>query len=222
MTNPGNAFGTAGFLRGLYLITPDEPDTGRLLARVQPLLPHIAYLQYRNKAADARQRRVQAAALVTACRAAGVPLIVNDEASLVAEVGADGVHLGAADGSIAAARGLLGARSIIGVSCYDDLARAREAAAAGASYLAFGAFHTSPTKPDARRAALAILREARPLGLPLVAIGGITPDNARLLLQAGADALAVISGVFAARDPLAALAAYRAAFQPLPPDAVPT
>jgi len=208
-------------MRGLYLITPDEPDTGRLLAAVQPLLPHIACLQYRNKAADTHLRRVQATALVAACRAAGLPLIVNDDAELAGEVGADGVHLGGADGSIAAARELLGASAIIGVSCYDDPARAREAAAAGASYLAFGAFHPSPSKPTARCAPLAILREARPLGLPLVAIGGITPDNARPLLEAGADALAVISGVFAARDPLAALAAYLAAFQPLPPDADP-
>ena len=200
--------------RGLYLVTPDEPDSARLLARVAPLLPFAALLQYRNKGADATLRRAQAASLRVACDDAGVPLVVNDDPALAAEIGAAGVHLGATDAGIAAARGLLGARAIIGASCYDDLGRARVAAAAGASYLAFGALFPTPTKPGARRADPGLLGDARPLGLPLVAIGGITPENAGVAVAAGADLVAVIGGVFDAPDPVAAARALRACFHP--------
>ena len=198
--------------RGLYLITPDEADTARLLLRVQPLLAHVACVQYRNKSATPALRRDQAAALLPWCRAAGVPLVVNDEVDLAAAIGAQGVHLGEHDGAIAPARAKLGADSIIGVSCYDELARAERAAAEGASYVAFGAFHPSPTKPNARRASPRLLQDAARLGLPRVAIGGITPDNARPLIAAGADLIAVISGVFEARDPSRAARAYQACF----------
>lgn len=201
-----------GHARGLYLLTPDEPDTARLLARVRPLLAHTALLQYRNKAAGAALRGEQAAALLAACRAAGVPLVVNDDWRLAAELRADGAHLGEDDGALRDARAALGAEAILGASCYDDLSRARAAAAAGASYLAFGAFFPSPTKPGARRASPALLRDAQRFGLPLVAIGGITPDNTRQLVAAGADLVAVVSGVFDAPDPVAAARAYRACF----------
>lgn len=199
-------------LRGLYLITPDEPDTGRLLDRVQAVLGQAALLQYRNKVADAALRQRQLTALLPLCRAAGVPLIANDDADLAVAVGADGVHLGEDDGDPAAVRARLGANAIIGVSCYDDLARARAAAAAGASYIAFGAFFPSTTKPNARRATPDLLRDSAAFGLPRVAIGGITPDNARDVIAAGADLVAVISGVFDAPDPVAASAAYRRCF----------
>ena len=199
--------------RGLYLITPNEPDAQRLRERVRPLLPFAACLQYRNKTADPALRRVQAALLADDTRAAGVPFIVNDDARLAADVKADGVHLGEHDGPIADARAMLGAAAIIGVSCYDDLAIARAAAEAGADYLAFGAFFTSSTKPNARRATPALLREARHHGLPMVAIGGITPDNAPLLVDAGADLLAIVSGVFDAPDPVAAARAVHALFE---------
>lgn len=198
--------------RGLYLITPDEADDARLLAWVMPLLPHVACLQYRNKLGGTVQRQRQAHALRLACRDAHVPFIVNDDAVLAAEVGADGVHLGEHDGAIATARGLLGNQAIIGVSCYDDASLARHAAASGADYLAFGAFFPSTTKPGARHAAIGLLHETRALGLPQVAIGGITPDNAHTLIAAGADLVAVISGVFDAPDPLAATRAYAALF----------
>jgi thiamine-phosphate pyrophosphorylase len=125
-------------------------------------------------------------------------------------VGAAGVHLGEDDGDIAAARALLGAKAIIGVSCYDDAGRARAAAAAGADYLAFGAFFASSTKPGARHARPGLLRQTASLDLPRVAIGGITPDNAPALIAAGADLVAVISGVFDAPDPIATARAYRA------------
>jgi len=204
--------------RGLYLLTPDEPDTARLLARVAPLLPFTTWLQYRNKRADAALRERQATALRTLCTGAGVPLLVNDDAALAGRVSADGVHLGETDGAIAAARALLGRHAIVGASCYDDPARAANAAAAGASYLAFGALFASATKPGARRATPAHLRAARVHGLPVVAIGGITAENAGLAIDAGADLVAVIGGVFDAPDPVAAARAIRTLFdrQPSP------
>ncbi|MCC8445844.1 thiamine phosphate synthase [Xanthomonas translucens] len=199
--------------RGVYLITPDEADGERLLARVAPLLGHgPIWLQYRNKRADAAQRLAQATALQALCAQAGVPLIVNDDVALAQAVGAAGVHLGEDDGDLAAARAALGADALIGASCYDDLTLARAAAAAGASYVAFGAFFATRSKLTTRRADPGLLRDAAALGLPRVAIGGVTPDNGRALVAAGADLLAVISGVFDADDSRAALAAYRACF----------
>lgn len=198
--------------RGIYLITPDETDTARLLERVHPLLADTAWLQYRNKAVDAATRRQQAQALQQLCAGAGVPLIINDDAALALEVGAAGVHLGEDDGDIAAARTLLGPAAIIGASCYDELELARRAVASGASYIAFGAFFPSRSKATMRRAQPQLLRDSAALGVPRVAIGGLTPDNSAPLVAAGADLLAVISSVFAADDPPAALRAYRACF----------
>jgi len=202
----------ARIARGLYLITPDEADCDRLLARTRPLLAHVACLQYRNKRADGIQRRRQADGLRALCSDAGVPLIVNDDPALAAAVGADGVHLGEHDGAITMARALLGNDAVIGVSCYDSAARAASAAAQGADYVAFGAFFPSPTKPHARRASIELLRQSLPPGVPRVAIGGITPDNAPALIDAGADLVAVISGVFDAVDPVAAARTYAACF----------
>ena len=206
---PSSRLGT-----GLYLITPDADAPARLLERVAPLLAFAACVQLRCKSMPAAALREAAAMLGEACRGAGVPFIVNDDARLARASGADGVHLGEHDGGIARARALLGEDAIIGVSCYDDLQRARDAAAAGADYIAFGAFFPSSTKPDARRAAPALLRDSASLGLPRVAIGGITADNARVLVDAGADLLAVISGVFDAPDPIAAARAYFSCFDP--------
>ena len=190
--------------RGLYLITPDAGDPSRLLERVAPLLPFAACLQLRAKSMDAHALRDAGARLREACKQAGVPFIVNDDARLAHELDANGVHLGERDGGIVKARALLGDDAIIGISCYDDLQRARDAAAAGADYIAFGAFFPSPTKPDARRASLDLLRDSADLGLPRVAIGGISADNARPLVEAGADLIAMISGVFDAPDPVRA------------------
>jgi thiamine-phosphate pyrophosphorylase len=201
--------------RGLYLITPDEPDTTRLLARVAgPLAAGTALLQYRNKGADAALRREQAAALLPLCRAAGVPLLINDDWPLAVELGAEGAHVGEDDGELTQARAALGPQAILGASCYNEIGRAEAAAAAGASYLAFGAFFPSGTKPLARRADPALLQASARLGLPRVAIGGITPDNGGLLVAAGANLLAVIGGVFDAPDPTAAARAYGRCFDP--------
>ena len=198
--------------RGLYAITPDDGDTVRLLQRVEVVLrAGTAWLQYRNKRADSVLRGEQARQLLPLCRDYGVPLIVNDDWRLAVAIGADGAHLGEDDGELPAARVALG-DAILGASCYADLHLARKAASAGVDYIAFGAFFPSPTKPNARRATPALLRDSAALGLPRVAIGGITPDNATALVEAGADLLAVISGVFDAPDPAAAVRAYRACF----------
>ncbi|MGE8227678.1 MAG: thiamine phosphate synthase [Stenotrophomonas sp.] len=198
--------------RGVYLITPDETDSARLLERVRPLLAGTTWLQYRNKAVEAPTRLAQATALQALCAEAGVPLIINDDVSLALQVGAAGVHLGEDDGDIAAARALLGPQAIIGASCYDEFERAQRAVAAGASYVAFGAFFPSRSKVTPRRANPELLRQSAALGVPRVAIGGLTPDNSRPVVDAGADLIAVISGVFSEADPVAALEAYRSCF----------
>ncbi|MET4600035.1 thiamine phosphate synthase [Stenotrophomonas sp. 2694] len=199
--------------RGVYLITPDEPDTARLLARTAPLLAAGAtWLQYRNKTASDALRREQATALQALCAAHGVPLIVNDDPELAQAIGAAGVHLGGTDGDIGAARSLLGPDAIIGASCYDQLANAERAVAAGASYVAFGAFFPTTTKVTSSRAHPDLLRQSAALGVPRVAIGGLSPDNVGPIIDAGADLLAVVSGIYAAQDPVATQRAYLARF----------
>lgn len=204
----------ASRLRGLYAVTPDEPDTARLVALVERVLQgRPAVLQYRNKLADAALRREQALALQTACRAAGVPFIINDDLALALAIGADGAHLGREDGDPAAARAALGPQRILGLTCYADWGRATEGAAVGADYLAFGAMFPSRTKPGAPPAPFELIgRARREFGLPVAAIGGITLDNAPQVVAAGADLLAVVSDIFAAPDPAARAAAYRTLF----------
>ncbi len=195
---------------GLYAITPAALRGAALIEAVgQVLAGGAAWLQYRAKAgADVAEAR----ALAALCRRHAALFIVNDRPELALEVGADGVHLGRDDGSIAAARALLGPDRIIGGSCYADLGRARRLAAEGADYLAFGSMFASPTKPEAVSCPLAVLREARGFGLPVVAIGGITLANAPEVIGAGADLLAVISDLFDAPDRTARAAAYAALF----------
>lgn len=203
--------------RGLYAITPDDANTDRLLERVDEVLRAGAtWLQYRNKAAEPGLRARQARALQPLCRRHGVPLIVNDDWRLAAAIDADGAHLGESDGELQAARSAMGAEAILGASCYDDARLASRAVAAGASYVAFGAFFVSPTKPHARQASPALLVVTAALPVPRVAIGGITPDNARSLVDAGADLIAVISGVFDTPDPAAATRAYLSCFEEAP------
>lgn len=202
----------AGLARGLYLITPDMADTAALLAKVAPVLPYATWLQYRNKGADRVLRREQVQALLPQCRAAGVPLIVNDDWRLAAECGAQGAHVGEDDGDLRQAREQLGPQAILGASCYDSLALAEAAVAAGAGYVAFGAFFPSRSKSTHRRASPELLQAAATLGVPRVAIGGISADNAPALVAAGADLLAVIGSVFEAPDPAAAAQALQRAF----------
>jgi thiamine-phosphate pyrophosphorylase len=201
--------------RGLYAITPGEPDTDRLLVLVRAALTGgAAAIQYRSKDASTSLRRKQARALAELCREHGVPLIVNDDVGLVHEAGADGAHLGADDGDLAGARRQLGPDKLLGASCYNRLDLAIAAKAAGADYVAFGAVFASPTKPAAARAPLALFAEARrAVGLPLVAIGGITPENAAAVIAAGADAVAVISALFDAPDVAVRAYAFKRLFE---------
>ncbi len=189
-------------IKGLYAITPDLADTAELLRRVRLALSGGAsVVQYRNKLADAALRLQQATALRTLTREFAVLLIINDDASLAAEVDADGVHLGVTDSTLSTARVVLGKQKIIGVSCYNRMLLAQEAVRAGADYVAFGAFFPSRVKPEAAVADTALLCEARAtLKVPLVAIGGITLHNGSQLIEAGADALAVITALFDAPD----------------------
>jgi thiamine-phosphate pyrophosphorylase len=185
--------------RGLYAIT-DGPRPDLLDVVTQALAGGARLLQYRDKSGDSTRRYSEAAALRQLCDTYAVPLIINDDIALAQAVAADGVHLGKDDDDLAAARTVLGSGAIIGVSCYDSLQRAKTMAGAGASYVAFGAFFPSPTKPLAPRASIELLRQSAALDVPRVAIGGITSDNAASLVEAGADYLAVISAVFGAID----------------------
>ena len=188
--------------RGLYAITPDEPDTERLLALVQAALNGgAAIVQYRNKVANLEFRHEQALALQRICRAAGVPLIVNDDLEIALAIDADGLHLGGEDGDLAAARSRLGPDKLLGASCYNRLELAIEARDLGADHVAFGAMYISSTKPGAIRAPLELFGQAAAsVGLPAVAIGGITLDTTPPLIRAGAHAAAVISALFNAPD----------------------
>lgn len=204
-------------LSGLYAITSADicSDPDRLQASVTAAIAGGARLiQYRDKAADAVTRRERASGLRALCAAGGVLFIVNDDMQLAAEIGADGVHLGRDDGAIGAARRLLGDTAVIGVSCSGSLERAQSAVAEGASYVAFGRFFDSRTKPDAPPASPGLLIEARAaLRLPICAIGGITPAHAPALIAAGADMIAAVEGVFGAGDIRAAAARYAACFK---------
>lgn len=183
---------------GLYAITPDEPDTGVLVAKVTAALDGgAAIVQYRNKAASPALRAEQARALARLLAVRGGLFIVNDDPGLARDVDADGVHVGDDDAAVAAARAAVGADRLVGASCYDDAERARACIEQGADYVAFGSFFASTTKPHARRADAQLLARARALGVPVVAIGGITAANAPLLIDAGASAVAVIADVFA-------------------------
>jgi len=163
---------------------------------------------------DSATRARLARDLGVLCGQFGVPFIVNDDLALAARSGAQGVHLGRDDASVAEARALLGPQAIIGVSCYDDLERGRSAEMAGADYVAFGRFFPSRTKPQAVPASVELLHAARrELRLPIVAIGGITPENGASLVDAGASALAVVEGLFGQTDIRSAAASFTALFK---------
>jgi len=188
-------------IKGLYAITPDCSDTQELLRKTQLALEGGAsVLQYRNKTASQALRLEQAQALRELTSQFKIPLIINDDVLLADRVLADGVHLGATDEALAMARAALGEEKIIGISCYNRLSLAREAAGAGADYVAFGAFFQSAVKPEAVTADINLIRQARALDLPLVVIGGITVANGAMLVQAGVSALAVITALFDAVD----------------------
>lgn len=200
-------------IRGLYAVTPDVADTQHLLGMVTLAMRGGAgIVQYRNKRAAKDLSFKQAQALRSLTLEFNALLIVNDDPKLALDVGADGVHLGREDfadqteadriASIRRQAESAGNPSLlIGVSCYNDPARAQRAVAANASYVAFGSAFPSRTKPGAIQAGPAIFSEARRnFSLPIVAIGGITPENAPELIAVGVDALAVVSSLFDAED----------------------
>lgn len=197
--------------KGLYAIT-DGPRDDLIEAVRAALDGGASIVQYRDKTNDPLRRLDEARRLVALCATYSVPLIINDDIELARESGAAGVHLGEDDGDIIAARAMLGDHAIVGVSCYDSINLARQFAAAGASYVAFGAFYPSPTKPFARRASLDLLSESQTFGVPRVAIGGITHDNAPALIAAGADYVAVINSLFGVSDIRASAQRYTALF----------
>lgn len=191
-------------IQGLYAITDPTltPDEHLLPAAEAALFGGARLLQYRDKTAPPNLRRRRASQLRALCHEYEALFIVNDDPALAAEVNADGVHIGQSDGGIATARALLGDNRIIGVTCHGDLTLAREAAAAGADYLAMGRFFPSRTKPQAPPAEIATLQQAcGEFHLPVVAIGGVNADNAPLLIQAGAASVAVIEALFGHSDP---------------------
>lgn len=204
--------------QGLYLVTPDWDDTGRLVDITRSALhAGAAMLQYRNKAASAALRLEQAAALLALCRRYHRPLVINDHVELCLTLDADGVHVGATDASVAQARAALGAGKIVGASCYGDLALARAAERDGASYVAFGGFYPSRIKQYSFRTEPAIIDQARAgIALPLVVIGGMTPENAAPLVARGAGMVAAISSVYGAAVPGAVVRAFDALFADCP------
>ncbi|WP_409278611.1 thiamine phosphate synthase [Pseudomonas defluvii] len=186
-------------LRGLYAITDSQLLAGRFLSHVEAALDGgVTLLQYRDKSDDAAQRLREAEALAKLCERYTTQLIINDDVELAARLGV-GVHLGQTDGPLTPARALLGQQAIIGSTCHAQLELAEQAAREGASYVAFGRFFNSVTKPGAPAASVELLEQARRrVNLPIAVIGGITLDNAAPLVAHGADLLAVIHGLFGA------------------------
>lgn len=196
---------------GLYAITQtDHKSDVQVLTEVEQAIKGGAVvIQYRDK--NRARHPELAEKILWLCREYTIPLLINDDIDLAATIGADGVHLGKYDGDIDNARHHLGKQAIIGVSCYNDLPLAIAAEQQGATYVAFGRFFPSSSKPLASPAQLETLQQARAvLTLPIVAIGGILPENGASLLAAGADVLAVIGGVFSNQPEQAARA-----YQPL-------
>lgn len=189
--------------RGLYAIT-DGPRADLLHVVREALAGGARLLQYRDLSGDQQRRLAEAHALKRLCDERNVPLLINGDAALAQAVGAAGVHLGETDEDLASARERLGPRAILGMSCFASLERARAMVAAGANYVSFGAFFPSPTLPHAGNAPLELLRQSAALGVPRVAIGGISPENGATLVDAGADYLATISAVFGSPDVRAA------------------
>jgi len=188
-------------IKGLYAITPDSADLNTLIQKTQWAIEGGAFMvQYRSKILNRDVKMQQCAAILRLCREYEIPCIVNDDVDMCRILEADGVHLGEKDDNIAEVRHILGENAIIGSSCYDQLDRAKSAQKEGASYVAFGAMFPTSTKPNAPRATLALLKEAkREIQIPIVAIGGITVNNAHDVIKTGIDAIAVITSLYEAK-----------------------
>lgn len=190
--------------KGLYAITDAAIDSATMMAKTKAILEAGAQLlQYRFTQTNNSYRDTETTQLIKLCKQFNVPLLINNDIDLALRINADGVHLGKDDATIAEAREILGNQAIIGCSCYNDLSRARAAIDASADYLAFGTFFPSTTKPTATFANPNIIRLAKRTFTDafVVAIGGITPENGQPLIDAGADMLAVISGLYQSKTP---------------------
>lgn len=206
---------TTAPIAGLYAIIDTALiEQAPLDAAEQVIQGGARVLQYRDKKGSGSVRLQQAQELQQLCQHHGVPLLINDDVELARAVNAAGVHLGRSDAGLLAARTLLGPSKIIGISCYNELQRAQDMAQQGADYIAFGSFYASHTKPGAVHAPLSLLTEAKKtISVPLVAIGGITPEHTAELIEAGADAVAVINDIFASNDYYKAARQYAMLFE---------
>ena len=201
--------------RGIYAITDCANTTAQeLLEKSEAILKTgISLFQYRNKTSNQQKKKELAQELQSLCHQYNTPFIVNDDVLLAKDISADGIHLGKDDDDISLAREVIGSR-IIGISCYNNINRAIAAEKAGANYIAFGAFFPSVTKPDAKKADIALVKLAKSqLTIPVVAIGGITPENGKQLIEANIDYLAVISGLYSASDTISATQSYNDLFK---------
>jgi len=189
-------------IKGLYAITPDSADLNTLIQKTKSAIEGGAFMvQYRSKIQDRDVKMQQCDAILRLCREYEIPCIVNDDVEMCRVLEADGVHLGEKDDNIAEVRHMLGEDAIIGSSCYDQLDRAKIAQKEGASYVAFGAMFPTSTKPNAPKATLALLKEAkREIQIPIVAIGGISVNNAHDVIKTGIDAIAVITSLYEAKS----------------------
>ncbi len=202
-------------MKGLYLVTPDWDDTDKLVAASeQAIAGGATLLQYRHKTAGEALRREQAEALLKLCRRLNVPFIINDHLALCEALDADGIHVGGTDAPVTAVRARFGDNKIVGASCYGDLQLARDSAAAGASYVAFGGFYPSRVKkyevatpPDI------VTRAIAELDVPICVIGGMTVENSKPLVDLGAHMVAAISSIYAAADHHAAAAAFTSLYR---------
>lgn len=189
--------------KGLYIVTPDWDDTAALVkATDEALAGGASLVQYRHKTSSPELRREQATALLRVCRHYSVPLIINDHVSLCMDIDADGVHVGGTDISVAQAREMVGPDKIVGSSCYGTYERAETACREGASYIAFGGFYPSRVKKYDFKTAPEIVAQAKQnIPLPVVVIGGMTPENCVPLLEQGADMVAAVSSVYMTTSP---------------------
>ncbi len=202
-------------MQGLYVITDSNliSEINFIKSIEQAIIGGAKIIQYRNKNNQSHKYIDLAIALKDLCQQYKIPLIINDDIQLAKQIEADGVHLGKDDLKLSMARNILGNDAIIGISCYNKISLAQQAIASGANYIAFGSFFSSSTKPQATPCNIDILRQARKtFTCPIVAIGGITPNNGSELITAGADCLAVIHGVFGQPDITSAAQKYSQLF----------
>ena len=199
---------------GIYLISDYKNSAiDDLLDKTEKILDiGISLFQFRDKNSKYEIKKSTALKLQTLCKKYNTLFIINDDVVLAKEISADGVHLGRDDMDIDMARKILGDK-IIGVSCYNNLEDAITAEIMGADYIALGSFFNSPTKPEARKIAIDLLPIAKSkLNIPVVAIGGITPENGKQLVDNKADFLAIISGIYASTDIINSVKAYKNLF----------